>query len=122
MEQSDRVGQTKAASAVRFQRAQRRQIEWRPLSLDQLLPEEHPARLVWAYVESLDLSELYEKIQAHEHGPGRNPIDPKILLALWLLATIEGVSEGTRIASGRTPAGSGRRTGRRVPLLACPAV
>lgn len=84
-------------SAVRFQRVERRQIEWRPLSLDQLLSEDHTARLVWAYVESLDLSELYTKIQAHENGPGRNPIDPKILLALWLLATIDGVGSARRL-------------------------
>ncbi|MCA9032336.1 MAG: IS5/IS1182 family transposase, partial [Planctomycetaceae bacterium] len=75
--------QTAKDPAVRYQRAERRQIEWRPLSLDQLLPEDHTARLIWAYVEALDLKELYKKIQAHEHGPGRNPIDPKILLALW---------------------------------------
>ena len=89
--------QAPRSSAVRFQRAERRQMEWRPLSLDQLLPEDHSARLVWAYVESLDLSELYEKIQAREHGPGRDPIDPKILLALWLLATIDGVGSARRL-------------------------
>ena len=33
-------------SAVRVQRAERRQIEWQAFSLDQLLPEEHTARLV----------------------------------------------------------------------------
>ena len=26
-----------------------------------------------------------------EGGPGRDPIDPRILLALWLYATVEGV-------------------------------
>ena len=89
--------QTAKDPAVRYQRAERRQIEWRPLSLDQLLPEDHTARLIWAYVEALDLKELYKKIQAHEHGPGRNPIDPKILLALWLLATIDGFSSARRL-------------------------
>lgn len=84
-------------SEVRVQRAERRQIEWQAFSLDQLLPAEHTARLVWAYVESLDLSRLYEKIQAHENGPARNPIDPQLLLAAWLLATIEGVSSARRL-------------------------
>ena len=84
-------------SEVRVQRAERRQIEWQAFSLDQLLPEEHTARLVWAYVESLDVSKLYETIQTHENGPGRNPIDPKLLLAAWLLATIEGVGSARRL-------------------------
>ena len=61
------------------------------MSLDQLLTDDHPARLVWAYVESLDLSELYQAIRAVEGHVGRDPIDPKILVALWLYATIDGV-------------------------------
>ena len=47
-------------SGVRVQLAERRQIQWQAFALDQLLPEEHTARLVWAYVESLDVSRLYE--------------------------------------------------------------
>lgn len=46
-------------------------------SLDELLPEEHEARIVWAYVCSCDLSELYERIQAVEGGPGQAPADPR---------------------------------------------
>ena len=60
-----------ASTKPRFQRAQRRQITWRPLSLDQMLPAEHTARQVWAYVESLDLSELYQQIRAVEGHVGR---------------------------------------------------
>lgn len=86
-----------ASSKPRFQRVERRQIEWRPLSLDQMLPADHPARLVWAYVESLDLSELYEGIRAVEGHVGRDPIDPKILVALWLYATIDGVASARRL-------------------------
>ncbi len=86
-----------ASAKPRFQRAERRQIEWRPLSLDQMLPADHTARLVWAYVESLDLSELYQQIQAVEGHVGRDPIDPKILVALWLYATIDGVGRARRL-------------------------
>ncbi|QDT31911.1 IS1182 family transposase [Thalassoglobus polymorphus] len=84
-------------SGVRVQRAERRQIQWQAFSLDQLLPQEHTARLVWAYIESLDVSKLYETIKTHEAGPGRNPIDPQLLLAVWLLATIEGVGSARRL-------------------------
>lgn len=84
-------------SGVRVQRAERRQMEWQAFSLNQLLPEEHTARLVWAYVEALDVSKLYETIKTHQAGPGRNPIDPQLLLAVWLLATIEGVGSARRL-------------------------
>ena len=69
----------------------RAQIELRPLDLDSLLPPDHPARGVWEFVESLDLSTLYGKVRAVEGGAGRPAIDPRIYLTLWLYATIEGV-------------------------------
>lgn len=83
--------------AARFQRAQRQQTQWQPLALDQMIDENHTARLVWAYVEGLDLSALYDQIKAVEGHVGRNPIDPKILLALWLYATIDGVGSARRL-------------------------
>ena len=67
------------------------------LSLDQLLPPDHQARIVWKYVESLDLSDYYGKIKAVEGGAGRNPVDPRILLALWLYAVLDGVSSARRL-------------------------
>jgi transposase len=79
------------AGVVRFQRADRSQVEMQVVDLDSLLGEDHRARAVWAFVEGLDLSRLYVQIKAVEGGVGRSPIDPKILLALWLYATVEGV-------------------------------
>jgi len=61
------------------------------VDLEGLLPADHRARLVWAFVEGLELAPLYERIRALEGHPGRPPIDPAILTALWLYATLEGV-------------------------------
>jgi len=69
----------------------RAQVELRPLDLESLLAPDHPARAVWAFVEALDLPPLYEKVRAVEGGAGRPAIDPRIFMALWLYATIEGV-------------------------------
>ncbi len=55
--------------------------------MDDLLAEDHQARIVWSYVDSLDLAELFERIQAVAAGPGQAPPDPRILLSLWLYAT-----------------------------------
>ena len=62
---------------------ERTQVEWRPLALDQLLPSEHRARVVWGFVEGLDLSCLYARIVAVEGEVGRPATDPRLLLALW---------------------------------------
>jgi len=67
-------------------------------AIDQLLPADHTARLVWAFVEKLDLSEFYTGIKAVEGHVGRPPADPAILLSLWLLATIDGVGSARRLA------------------------
>lgn len=84
--------------AARFQRAQRAQKEWREFSLEEFVPADEPVRAVWAYVESLDLSGFYAQIRAVEGVAGRDPIDPKILLALWLYATVEGIGSAREVA------------------------
>ena len=60
-------------------------------SLDAMLADDHQARVVWEYVEGLDLACLYDSIRAVEGRAGRDPIDPRILMALWLYATLDGV-------------------------------
>jgi transposase len=76
----------------------RGQIEWRPVDLDSWLPEEHEARLVWAWVKGMDLSPLHAAIRAVEGEAGRNAIDPAILVALWLYATLQGVGSARQLA------------------------
>ena len=83
---------------ARVKRPQRHQIQWRDASLDQLIPPDHRVRAVWAYVDSLDLKPLYQKIRAVEGGAGRDAVDPKILMALWMFAIIEGISSARQLA------------------------
>jgi transposase len=81
----------------RLRGAVRNQIEFQESSLDELLCEDHEARIVWDYVCGLDLSELIERIQAVEGGPGQAPADPRILMALWLYATLRGVGSAREL-------------------------
>jgi transposase len=67
-------------------------IELRAASLDSLLGPDHQARLIWSYVLQLDLSDLEARIKAREGVPGHPAITPRLLLALWLYATSEGVT------------------------------
>lgn len=83
---------------VRVKKPVRHQIRWVDASLDQLIPRDHRVRAVWAYVERLDVTPLYETIQAVEGGVGRDAVDPRIPLALWMFATIEGLSSARHIA------------------------
>ena len=82
---------------ARVQQVNRHQMEIRTVALDALLPEDHQARLVWEYVEEVDLAPLYEPIRAVKGRAGRDAIDPKILLALWLYATLDGVGSARQL-------------------------
>jgi transposase len=75
----------------RLREPERNQIEMRAADLNSLIGEEHRARLIWAYVEGLDLGELEVRVKARSHTPGRAATSPRLLLALWLYATTEGV-------------------------------
>ena len=87
---SEPQGQRPAAPP-RLRRPDRKQVEWRPLALDALLAADHPVRMVWRYVEGLGLGSLYGEIAAVEGHAGRPAADPRVLLALWLQATLDGV-------------------------------
>ncbi len=76
---------------VRIVEAERQQVELRVFHLDGAIPADHPVRALWAFVEGVDLSGLYEGMGSLEGRAGRPAIDRKILLALWLYGTIEGV-------------------------------
>jgi transposase len=81
----------------RIAKANRKQIEMRVTSLDQLLPEDHRARIVWEMVQEYDLEAFYARIEAVEGEVGRPATDPRLLLAVWLYATLEGVGSARKL-------------------------
>lgn len=88
---------TGGSAEPRVQRPNRRQLELRPVDLEALLAADHRARVVWEFVEGLELAPLYDAIKAVEGHAGRAPIDPAILMALWLYATVEGVGSARAV-------------------------
>ena len=46
---------------------------------------------MWAFVETLDPGVFYAQIKARGETAGRPAADARVLLALWLYATIDGV-------------------------------
>jgi transposase len=68
------------------------------MDIESLIGEDHTARLIWAYVEQVDLRELEDAIKAREGVPGHPAITPRLLLALWLYATSEGIGSARALA------------------------
>ncbi|WP_145082902.1 IS1182 family transposase [Aureliella helgolandensis] len=89
----------KPSQLARVSRPHRIQVEMHMLSLEDMLPRDHRARIVWSFVKTLDLEPLYEKIVVTKSTVGRNSIAPEILVSLWLLATLDGI--GTARELGR---------------------
>src|SRR4051795_3030209 len=80
-------------------------------ALEDLLETDHQARVVWDFCLGLDLQALYERIRSREGGPGRATIDPRLCVALWLYATLEGVGSAPppALACGGHPPSRRRR-------------
>lgn len=75
----------------RVLRPDRAQLYWDQVDLESQIAADHLARVIWAFVERLDLSALYAAIRSRDDVAGRPSADPKVLLAVWLYATAEGI-------------------------------
>jgi transposase len=86
-----------AGRSPRMMSPDRSQVDPNPKTIDDLIPSEHQARLVWELVRDLDMSTLFDQIKAVEGHAGRPPIDPRVLAALWLHASIEGIASAREL-------------------------
>lgn len=82
---------------ARVSRPERFQIEMVFKALDEMVPRDHRCRLVWQYVQGLELEPFYAEIKTTQSSSGRTPIAPEILIALWLLATLDGIASAREL-------------------------
>jgi transposase len=84
--------------AARMRYAERSQMMMQYCSLDELLPPDHPARVIWQAVQELDLSRFEQSIQSRELGAGRPANDVRVMVGLWLWAAVDAVGGGRELA------------------------
>jgi len=89
---------TEKQRTLRLAQADRSQVRLMVMDMNRLVPEDDSVRAVWRFVESLDLSAFYDQVKAVKGEPGRPPIDPKILMALWIQGTLDGIGSAREIA------------------------
>ena len=90
--------ETKSADrAPRVRVVNRQQMLMRPIDVDKLIEEDHPARAIWELVGRLDLSSYYGEIEAVEGVAGRPALDPRVMVSLWIFAYSEGVGSAREI-------------------------
>ena len=85
------------SDGVRVIGPDRAQLRWDMVDLESQLPDDHRARLIWAFVVGLDLREFYDRIKARDATAGRPATDPQVVLAVWLYATLEGIGSARAI-------------------------
>jgi transposase len=91
------AAQSKTYGKPRLRVPVRDQPEMRWASLDQLIEPDHQVRIVWAAVCKLDLSSWLHDIKAVERHVGRDATDPRLLLSLWVYATLRGIGSAREL-------------------------
>lgn len=94
---AEHPGPAETLPPVRLRRPDREQM-LPPMTVEGLVEADHPVRSVWRYCERLDLSCLYRGVRSRQGHPGRPPVDPRLLVALWLFALYDGVLSARRLA------------------------
>lgn len=84
--------------AVRVRRPERMQVLMCVQCLDDLVPPEHPVRVIAALVATLDLSRFNEPIKAREGTAGRNGTCVQLLVSLWLYGCVRGIGSARELA------------------------
>lgn len=99
MKPSEKKRRSENNGKARIERGERQQVEMILASLDDLLAEDHRARVVWQMVEKMDLTAFYSEIRSVEGEKGRPAIDPRLLVGVWIYATLEGVGSARELAA-----------------------
>ena len=87
-----------AAPLARIKPVVRNQMMMRPVDVEGLIEEDHPARAIWELVGHLDLSSYEKPIEAVEGAAGRPVWDPRLLISLWVYAYSRGIGSAREIS------------------------
>ena len=77
---------------------ERNQMMMKPIDVERLIEEDHPARAIWEFVGKLDLSAYEQPIEAVEGVAGRPVWDPRLLISLWIYAYSRGMGSAREIS------------------------
>ena len=82
---------------LRLRSPQRDRVVPIPARLEDWLPPNHLARLIWSAVCRLDLSGFERDLKIVEGHRGHPAADPRLMVALWIYAFSQGVSNAREL-------------------------
>ena len=88
----------RARTQPRIVEPQRAQGEVRLEIPDDMLAADHPARILWTVLGTLDLTAFGADCESVEGKAGRSLKSPRMLLTLWMYAIVRGIGSAREIA------------------------
>jgi transposase len=85
------------SGAPRLLRPDRAQLVFEDSCLELQLAPDHRGRQIWRFVELTDTAPLEDLVGSREGRAGAPAIDPRLLLALWLYACLDGVGSAREL-------------------------
>lgn len=85
------------AARPKYRAIQRERGEFVDLYIDHLIGADHPARLIWKIVETLDLSAFEAEIASFEKGVGRSRWSPQVLTSILIYSYTLGTGSAREI-------------------------
>ena len=85
------------AERIKYKGLDRNQLEWAVLDIEQLIPADHPARIIWELSGQLDLSRFEEDYKSKEGSAGRPCWPARLLVSVWVYSYTMGVASARAI-------------------------
>ena len=85
------------AARPKYRAIQRERGEFVDLYIDHLIGADHPARLIWKIVETLDLSTFETEVASFEKGVGRSRWPPQVLTSILIYSYTLGTGSAREI-------------------------
>lgn len=88
---------TAPVDVIKYIAIDRSQMRLVPQDVDQIIPPDHPARLIWEVAETLDFSAFEEGTKSQEGRAGRPCWPARLLASVWIYAYSMGTPSARAI-------------------------
>jgi len=85
------------AGPIKYILVDRRQLRWEAVDLEQLIAEDHPARIIWEISERLNVSGFEQEQKTRAGAAGRPCWAARLLVSVWVYSYTLGVASARAI-------------------------
>jgi len=86
-----------AAGPIKYILVDRKQLRWEAVDLEQLVAEDHPARIIWEISERLNVSGFEQEQKTRAGAAGRPCWPARLLVSVWVYSYTLGVASARAI-------------------------